>query len=90
MSVLRAKIRVGSVMEDKTSKDGENWEKSSERVIAHAVYSDDPNSENKQWSQWTPSFHLDMTINNPGAWGKVKVGDEFYIDFVPVEKAKAV
>ncbi len=87
-AVLRAKIRVGSVIET-VSHDGTNkGEKLNERIIAHAVYSDDPTSENKQWSKWTPSFHLDMTINNPGAWGKVKIGEEFLVDFILAAETK--
>lgn len=80
-AVLRAKIKVGTVIPEKNRETGEQ---TSERLVCHAVYSDDPESENKKWSQWTPSFHLDMTINNPGAFGKAKAGDEFYVDFIPV------
>ena len=80
-AVLRAKIRVNWVAKEH-DKDGNQV---SERVTAGAVYSDDPASENKQWSQWTPSFTLDMTITNPGAFGRVKSGDEFYLDFIAAE-----
>lgn len=80
-AVLRAKIRVNWVTKE-FDKEGNQV---SERVTASAVYSDDPASENRQWSQWTPAFSLDMTINNPTAFGKAKDGDEFYMDFIPAE-----
>ena len=84
-AVTRAKIRVGSVIECFDDHGETKGQKNAERVVAHAVYSDDPNSENKQWSKWTPMFHLDMTINNPGAFGKLEAGKEYYLDFIPTE-----
>ncbi len=36
---------------------------------------------------WTPQFDLNMSISNPGAWDKLKPGEEYYIDFIPVNKA---
>lgn len=45
------------------------------------VYSDDPKSEN--WLFWnaTPSGQLQMTINNPEAFGHFKSGRAYYLDF---------
>lgn len=85
MPNLRAKVRIGWV----TKEHDKEGNQISERVTASAVYSDDPASENKQWSQWTPAFTLDMTITNPGAFGKAVAGDEFYLDFTKVAKEEA-
>lgn len=81
-AILRAKLRVSEVLHRKNA-DGST---ASEEVKLQAVYSDDPASENKQWSQWTPAASFSMTINNPSAFGKLASGHEFYVDFIPVEQ----
>ncbi len=68
--VTRCKIKIGSVTVDGDTEGNQ----SSERVTAYAVYSDDPNSENRKWAMSTPMFNLTMTINNPGAFGQLKQG----------------
>lgn len=81
-AVTRCKVKVGSVMEYKKPETNEKYQ---EQISIHGVYSDDPNSENKQWAKWTPAFNLNMTIDNPGAFGRLKTGQEYYLDFIPVE-----
>lgn len=61
-----------------TEQDGK---RTSETVRMRAVYSDDPNHENKAWTQWTPSGSFEMTINNPAAIGKFEKGKEYFLDF---------
>lgn len=78
--IIRAKITVGSVIEN-----GGTAEKYSESISAIAVYSEDKNSENYSFSIATPSLSLNMTITNPGAFGKLEQGKEYYLDFIPVE-----
>jgi hypothetical protein len=85
MSVMRAKFRVGSVRENIT-----NGEKDQEIVALSAVYSDDPDSENAKWSKWTPAGSLNMTINNPGAFGILKQGQEYFLDFTEAESESKV
>ncbi|HYE72045.1 MAG TPA: hypothetical protein VEF04_01890 [Blastocatellia bacterium] len=77
--VLRCKLQVISVS-DSVDNDGT---KSQERVQLMAVYSDDPASENRQWSKWTPSANFEMYINNPSAFGKLKQGEEYFVDLTP-------
>lgn len=84
--VLRAKFRVTSV----TRSIDADGNASQEVVKLSAVYSSDPESENAKWSKWTPSGSLEMTINNPNAFGTLSNGHEFYIDFTPAETADAV
>lgn len=83
-AVLRAKLRVSSVLHSKAADGSTDYE----IVKLQAVYSDDPDSENKQWSKWTPSASFEMQINNPAAFEKLSSGHEFYVDFVPVEQAE--
>lgn len=42
--------------------------------------------ENKQWSKWTPSGQLKLSITNPDAFGKMQPGDEFFLDLTPVPR----
>ena len=85
-TLLRAKVRVTEVLRS-IDADGST---SQERVKLAAVCSSDPNSENAQWSKWTPCANFELSINNPAAFGKLSNGHEFYIDFIPAtEKATA-
>ena len=85
-AVTRAKIKIGTVRDDIQIHVGDTPDtKLSETIHAFAVYSDDPESENRKWSQWTPALTLNMTVNNPGAFGKLIEGKEYYLDFIPVE-----
>ena len=78
---LRCKMRVSEVLHVKNSK----GETEQERVNLMAVYSNDPDSENAQWSKWTPSANFEIYINNPEAFGKLGSGHEFYVDFTPAD-----
>lgn len=81
MSVLRCKMRVDRVTHD-LNDDGEIG---SEIVKLRAVYSNDPESENAQWSKWTPAADFEIHINNPDAFGKLTKSHEFFVDFTPAE-----
>lgn len=81
MSVLRCKLQVERVTRD-INDDGEVG---SETVKLRAVYSDDPKSENAQWSKYTPSAQFEIHINNPDAFGKLTKNHEFFVDFTPAE-----
>lgn len=49
-----------------------------------AVYSDDPNSENKAFSDSTPSLSLNMAImDGKPAAEMFEQGKEYYLDFSP-------
>jgi hypothetical protein len=51
-----------------------------------AVYSSDPSSENKSFTDATPSLSLNMTISDgkPAA-DQFEEGKEYYLDFTPAE-----
>lgn len=53
-----------------------------ENLRLGAVYNNSP--ENKEWSKWTPSANLYISITNPNLFNKVFDGQEFYIDFTPL------
>lgn len=87
MSVMRAKFKASTVSEIKNPTTGE---KESESVYMFAVYSSDPESENAKWAKWTPAGSLNITINNPGAFGILKANQEYFLDFTPVEGERVV
>lgn len=79
--VTRCKMRVSEV----TRSISAAGETESERVKLTAVYANDPQNVNAQWSRWTPNGSIDITISNPAAMGKLSKGHEFYVDFTPAE-----
>lgn len=51
-----------------------------------AVYSDDPNSENKAFSDATPSLQMQMSISNGRpALDYFKPGEHYYLDFIKAD-----
>jgi hypothetical protein len=78
-AIVRAKVRVGDVLE-RRNKDGRECQ-----IIKLYAVSGGEGTENGQWSKWTPSLNLEIQINNPAAFDKLENGCEFYLDFIPVE-----
>lgn len=72
-------------VESVTQDLNEAGEVESELVKLSAVYGPE-GSENADWAQWTPYASLELNITNPSALGKLVSGQEFYVDFTPVEK----
>lgn len=55
-----------------------------ERVTLNAVYeSGAPTAENVRFAKATPNGRIEMTIDNPDAWGIFVPGDQVYVDFSP-------
>lgn len=52
-------------------------------VKLSAVYSEDPEHENKKFWDATPSADLEMWISNPRAAEFFELGAEYYLDFTP-------
>ena len=70
-AVLVAKMSLNTVA--KTFNQGEAAA-TGETISLSAVYSDSESATNKQWSKWTPSGSLTLSISNPDAVGKVTAG----------------
>lgn len=49
------------------------------------AYPADGSDEDQQFARYSPSGSLSLTVANPNLLGKFKVGDTFYLDFIPVE-----
>lgn len=50
-------------------------------VALFPVYSEDPNHENKQFWDATPSGLIQLSINNPVAFERFDLGAEYYVEF---------
>lgn len=70
VTTVRAKMRVESVVSDGNGTS----------VRLSAVYSPDPDSENAQFSKYTPSASLQMIISAGRAAELFEGGGEFYVD----------
>lgn len=56
-------------------------------VTLQAVYGGKNDGANAQWSKWTPSGELTMSINNPEAYSQFKLGRCYFIDLTEVTEA---
>ena len=77
MAVI-AKFRVIARTESVGYADGTG--KTQESVKLSAV----GGPENENWSKWTPSGSIEMTITNPAALDQFKVGGHVMVTFEPV------
>ncbi len=88
MTLMRAKMKVDQVeshkQEDKDLPDYESIKFSA--VCKSEGYPADGSDENNTFAKWTPCAELQMCITNPALFGKIKAGDQFYLDFTQAEK----
>lgn len=50
-----------------------------DNIRLQAAYSSVPGTPNHQWSKWTPSGSMSLSITNPPARGMFEVGEEYDI-----------
>ena len=74
---VKAKFYVTSIQEHSTGPGGSASQKS---VRLAPVYGKD-GSENAEWSKYTPSGQIEMTITNEAALAQFGIGKEFYVTF---------
>lgn len=55
-------------------------------IVLRAIYSDDPNDENRKFWEATPSGQIELQVINPEAWQAFELGKEYYVDFTLVTK----
>lgn len=79
-----AALRLKCVVNSVKSVADTNGDKSQEELALSAVYSG--SEANKQWSKYTPSASLTMTISNPAAFGKVLPGQFIFVDLTITDK----
>lgn len=80
---VRAKMKVNSVI-----KSG-NEKSPNVNVVLGAVYSNDPESENRSFATATPSASINLNIDAGRPAAEVfALGQEFYVDLIPLDIPK--
>ncbi len=69
-------------------KDGGSGEDGQIRTVSFYPVHED-NGLNKEWSRWTPSGELTLTITNPAAHRQFELGKVYFVDITPVEEEPA-
>lgn len=82
MSTVRAKFRCDYVEDCKHSMNGDGH-----YIYMTAVYSDDPASENKKFTDATPDGSFRMRITVPATATFFEVGQEYYLDITKAPAA---
>lgn len=77
MSTVRAKMKCHSAS---VPEGGDT-----EIVTLYPVCDD----ENKTWAKYTPGGAASLSINNPAAQGRFKVGEHYFVDFAPAPSGEA-
>lgn len=77
-AIIRCKLKITDILCGKN----ENGVVTTEIIKLKAVYAAD---ENKKWSKWTPQADMTIHISNPEEHGKLRIGNEFYVDIIPAE-----
>ena len=81
---FRAKCRITGV-HDSINLSSKGVLPDSKTVTLQPVFGGDDDAANKQWSKWTPSGELRLTITNPEIFPELVIGRTFFVDFTPVE-----
>lgn len=73
---FRAKVRITRVESSLHPKSGDH-----RKVTLQPVYGDGDDAANKEWSKWTPSGNIELTITNPEVWPELTPGACFIVTF---------
>jgi hypothetical protein len=57
-------------------------------ITLSVVYDNGVDAENASFAEATPNGSMTFTLNNPDCADEFKVGDNYYIDFSRIEKAR--
>lgn len=80
---FRAKCRITSVTDTTgITGDGKVEQKT---VVLQPVYGAGNDDANKEWSRWTPSGELRLSITNPAIFPELVCGKSFFVDFSPID-----
>lgn len=84
---FRAKCRITGVSKasDLHPMPDGSFPVSSVTVTLQPVFGGADDEANKEWSKWTPSGELRLSITNPDIFPELVNGKAFYVDFTPVE-----
>ena len=80
---VRAKCRVTGRHEMRGVTKGDN--NITVQVTLQPVYGGEDDGANEQWSKWTPSGELRLSITNPNAYKQFELGQAYFVDFSPAD-----
>lgn len=84
--MMRAKMKVvNKVIHESGGPDGEGCEELEFSAVAASNYPSDGSDENNTFAKWTPTATLKMSVVNPALFGKISIGQQFYVDFTLAE-----
>lgn len=88
MSTVRAKFYVASITKSAWAP---GQEPKSATIVLSPVPFDhkNPQGENSKFWEASPSGKLEMNVTNPAAIEQFTVGQEYYLDFIPVPAPQA-
>lgn len=66
-----------------------SWSATARKVVLTPQY-DTTIPEDQRYAKATPSGRIEMQIDNPSALAALLMGQQFYVDFTPVEVPAAV
>lgn len=84
MKKMRAKLVVNRIAPGATS------ERLTFNAVAASAYPSDGSDEDNTYAKWSPSAEFGITITNPELIGKFQVGEKYYVDFTPADKAMSI
>lgn len=84
MKKMRAKLVVNHIAPGATS------ERLSFNAVAASAYPSDGSDEDNTYAKWSPSAEMGITITNPALIGQFAVGEKYYVDFTPADKAMSI
>lgn len=85
---VRAKMRVTGLSESAAIAPGSDETNPFGRMVTvtlQPVYGGKEDGKNAEWSKWTPSGEVKLTITNPLAFEQFKIGRAYFVDFTPAE-----
>lgn len=80
---VRCKMRVTGYHE--ATAGGYSKEIDSVTVTLQPVYGTGEDDSNKEWSKWTPSGELRLSITNPAAYKQFRTGQVVFVDLHPAD-----
>lgn len=88
MAFMRAKMVVTEIVRVGYPNGAAGFQKQDRikfAAVAAKKYPDDGSDEDNTYARFSPSGELSLTIANQDLIGKIEPGQNFYIDFTPVE-----
>lgn len=82
---VRAKMRVVRTETGLHAPEAEGDKMQQVTVTMQPVFGGKEDEANREWSKWTPSGELRLTITNPAAYEQLKLGKAYYVDLSPAD-----